>query len=163
MYQRAQLPHTVSDYQGPAPLIISHKKIFPVCHIKSNYCFLGFIGYLLYQRAQLPFATKVSMLWSPAPPHIQQGKTLWGPAPPRCLRLSGPSFPDHTYSKTRLCGAQLPHTVSDYQGPTPLIISHRVQLGDLDDRSLITNSQICELHFLLIRMSTCKPHFPPHL
>ena len=232
----AQLPHTVSGYQGPAPLMISHKTFFLtfICHIKSNYCFLVSIGYLLYQRAQLPFATKARMLWGPAPPHIQQGrtlwglaplhclrlsgpsspdnkstntffpnfylpykkqllflsfhwisvvskdpaplcykskyvvgpssphiqqrKTLWGPAPARCLRLSGPSSPDQTYSKTRLCGVQLPHTVSDYQGPAPLIISHRVQLADLDNRSLITNSQICQLHFLL-RMSTCKPHF----
>ena len=169
----AQLPHAVSDYQGPAPLIIGQQKIFSltfICHIKSNYCLLTFIGYLLYQRAQLPFATKARMLWGPAPPHLQQGRALWGPAPPRCLRLSGPSSPDnrstknffpnfylpykkqllfvsfywisvvskgpaplcykskkkftkknlkklpHTYSKAGLCGAQLPHTVSDYQG-----------------------------------------------
>ena len=33
---------------------------------------------------------------------------------------SGAQLP-HTYSKTRLCEVQLPHSVSDYQGPAPLI------------------------------------------
>ena len=101
----------------------------------------------MYQRAQLPFATKQVCSGAQLPhtynkarlcgaqlPHAVSG--YQGPAPPHCLRLSGPSSPDnksqkffkiqraqlpHTYSKARLCGAQLPHAVSDYQGPAPLI------------------------------------------
>ena len=121
---------------------------------KKQSLFLSFHWILVVSKGPTPLCYKSKYVVEPAPPHIQQGKTLWGPAPPLCLRLSGPSSPDHTYSMTRLCGAQLPHTVSDYEGPAPLIISHQVQLADLDDRSSITNSQICLLRFPC-RMSTC--------
>ena len=65
--------------------LISPKNFFLtfICHIKSNYCFLAFIAYLLYQRAQLPHTVS----------------DYQGPAPPHCLRLSGPSSPDNKSQK----------------------------------------------------------------
>ena len=129
---------------------------------KKQLLFLSFHWISVVSKGPAPLCYKSKYVVGPSSPTHTAKQDFVGPSSPRCLRLSGPSSCDHTYSKTRLCGAQLPHTVSDYQGPAPLIISHRVQLADLDDRSLITNSQICQLHFLL-RISTCKPHFhiPP--
>ena len=132
-----------SNYTGPSsPDNKSTKTFFPNFYLryKNQVLFLSFHWISVVSKDPAPLCYKSKYIVGPSSPHIQQGKTLWGPAPARCLRLSGPSSPDQTYSKTRLCGVELLHTVSDYQGPAPLI-KHRAR-QDFARSSSPTLSQI---------------------
>ena len=125
--------------------------------------FLSFHWISVVPKGPAPLCYKSMYVVGPSSPTHTARQDFVGPSPPHCLRLLGLSSPDHTYSKTRLCGAQLAHVVSDYQGSAPLIISHRVQLAGLDDRYLITNClRSVSCNFSLERAlasRTSTPHF----